>query len=580
MRSRTSFFNTTVLKKDILRFAPAWGLYTIFLLLIFSTISDFEPARVGNDIADLMTSMAVLNLLYGGICANILFGDLFNPRMCNALHAMPLRREGWFLTHLCTGLLFSLVPNLLGTAVLCVMLGKYYYLALLWLAIMTLQYLFFFGTGTFSVMCAGNRLAMAAVYFIINFISLLAYVLVDQFYEPLLYGIRTESDLFQFFCPTMQAAQEYVNFYYDKLLGGVFKGLYWETWYYLFGMAAVGVIAFIGAVLLYRRRRLECAGDFLALRPLEPVFLIICTLGAGVALYGFTMLFGLSGSYAFMLIGIVAGFFVGKMLLERTVKVFRPKVFLGFAAFAVIFIGSLVVTKLDPLRITWYVPETADIEFMRVYRDNDSHIYNDPVDENRTVYQFETPEQIDQFRQIHTVLQSERDHKDGELCQVEVMYRLKDGSTVMRYYNADTRSAVFDDLQSYFSTPEYVFCTGNMETYIDSIASVELDLRYDFYMLNDNGANHIALEDPHEVQGLMQAVLLDCEAGNMAQDYVFHPYEDMHLWIFFDTPAPKKIGNVAVLEAGSSYRDLMVFSGCENTIAFIENYILTHGLAE
>ena len=33
MKSRTSFFNPTVLKKDITRFAPLWGLYTVFMLL-------------------------------------------------------------------------------------------------------------------------------------------------------------------------------------------------------------------------------------------------------------------------------------------------------------------------------------------------------------------------------------------------------------------------------------------------------------------------------------------------------------------------------------------------------------------
>ena len=40
MKSRTSFFNGTVLKKDITRFAPVWALHTVFLLLsIFSIFS-------------------------------------------------------------------------------------------------------------------------------------------------------------------------------------------------------------------------------------------------------------------------------------------------------------------------------------------------------------------------------------------------------------------------------------------------------------------------------------------------------------------------------------------------------------
>ena len=38
MKSRTSFFNTTVLRKDITRFAPAWGLYLTGMLLICLTL--------------------------------------------------------------------------------------------------------------------------------------------------------------------------------------------------------------------------------------------------------------------------------------------------------------------------------------------------------------------------------------------------------------------------------------------------------------------------------------------------------------------------------------------------------------
>jgi len=576
MKSRTSLFNSTILKKDILRFAPVWALYTVFLLLIFSILDLSLPEKTGRDLTDMMTAIIWINLFYGGICANLLFGDLFTPKMCNALHTMPMRREGWFLTHLSAGLLFSLVPNLLGTGVLCVMLGKYFYLALLWLAVMTLQFLFCFGIGTLSVMCTGNRLGMAAVYFIINFISLLVYVLADQLYEPLLYGIRIDSAMFEFFCPTIRAATEYVKFYYDKILGGIFEGLYWETWYYLFAMAALGVIALVGAVLLYRKRRLECAGDFLALSCLEPVFLIIYTLGVGVAMYAFTLLFGISNSYTFMAIGTIAGFFTGKMLLERSIKVFRPKVFLGFTVFAVILIGSLVITRIDPLNITRYIPETEDIEFMRIYRDNDSYIYDDPIDENRTVYQLDTADQIDQFRSIHNTLQSEREEKNGELCQVEIMYQLKDGSTVMRYYNADTNSSVFEDLQSYFSSPEYIFCTDNVDAYIASIRSVELDLHYEFYDLDGNRANYIELEDPQIIYDLMQALVKDCKAGAMAQDYIFHPYEDSHLWIFFNGTVPKKFDNITVLDAGTIYRDLIIFTSCENTLAFIDNYLQTY----
>ena len=148
MKSRTSFFNATVLKKDITRFAPVWGLYILFLLVDFLTGARNDQKEIlAASLADMMRNMSIVNLIYGGLCANMLFGDLFQSRMCNALHAMPLRREGWFFTHIVAGLLFCFVPNLLATLFQMVLLGKYFYMAPLWLVVVTGQFLFFFGVA-------------------------------------------------------------------------------------------------------------------------------------------------------------------------------------------------------------------------------------------------------------------------------------------------------------------------------------------------------------------------------------------------------------------------------------------------
>ena len=36
MKSRTSFFNPTVFKKDLTRFAPTWALYTVGLFMMMA----------------------------------------------------------------------------------------------------------------------------------------------------------------------------------------------------------------------------------------------------------------------------------------------------------------------------------------------------------------------------------------------------------------------------------------------------------------------------------------------------------------------------------------------------------------
>ena len=43
MKLRTSFFDRTAFRKDVTRFAPSWGLYSVGLLLIFTVLMAEEP---------------------------------------------------------------------------------------------------------------------------------------------------------------------------------------------------------------------------------------------------------------------------------------------------------------------------------------------------------------------------------------------------------------------------------------------------------------------------------------------------------------------------------------------------------
>ena len=73
MKLKTSFFNPTVLKKDITRFAPLWGLYTIFMLLFLFFMWDVERDRFATMAPSIMQMMGVVNLAYAGIAAIMLF---------------------------------------------------------------------------------------------------------------------------------------------------------------------------------------------------------------------------------------------------------------------------------------------------------------------------------------------------------------------------------------------------------------------------------------------------------------------------------------------------------------------------
>ena len=104
MKSKTSFFNKTVFKKNLTRFAPVMAVYTLCLILGMMMLyqNNEEMGRTfwfASRMGECIQVMGLVNLFFAPLCAMLLFGDLYNSRMCNALHAMPMRRETLFLTN-------------------------------------------------------------------------------------------------------------------------------------------------------------------------------------------------------------------------------------------------------------------------------------------------------------------------------------------------------------------------------------------------------------------------------------------------------------------------------------------------
>ena len=93
MKSKTSFFNKTVFKKNLTRFAPVMAVYTLCLILGMMMLyqNNEEMGRTfwfASRMGECIQVMGLVNLFFAPLCAMLLFGDLYNSRMCNALHAI------------------------------------------------------------------------------------------------------------------------------------------------------------------------------------------------------------------------------------------------------------------------------------------------------------------------------------------------------------------------------------------------------------------------------------------------------------------------------------------------------------
>ena len=527
----------TAFVKDLTRFAPAWILYLVgMVLVLFTTLSGRASAIVGANLGKTIDYLSVVNLLYAALCAQLLFGDLFQSRLCNALHAMPLKRVEWFFCHVAAGLCFSLVPNAVIALGLFSLLGEFWFVSLFWMAAMTLEFIFFFGLAVLSMLCTGNRFAMVAVYGILNFLSILVLWFIKTVFEPLIYGFYVSSEPFALLSPVVHlAGWEHTYVCFEKISGvRVFTGL-GDGWGYLLIIAGVGLALGLLALLLYRRRALETAGDFIAVRPLAPVFCVVYTLTVAAVFAEFGNIF--TNEYlGFFVVGFFVGYFTAQMLLRRTVKVFTGRVFLGCAVFAVALFASVGLTKLDPAGYAYWVPDPEQVKSVAL---SDGYDHTDPDDWL----------QVESFRDIEAITQLHRDvteklgkYPGEDTVSLSLRYTLKNGRQVTRVYEYGVPA---DGVKEFFSRAEYVLgYSGNFAAFRDSIPFVEV------------GKTAFTGEQARQ---LLDAIAADCAEGTMAQNWSFHLKEDSIIWIAFQT-------------SEGEYRDVIVFACAKNTAAWLKEH--------
>ena len=535
MKSKTSSCERTLFRKNLLRFAPFWGLYTLCLLLGLLVLAggDFRD-NLTHNIASLLQMMSVINACSGLMMAMLLFGDLFDPRMCSGLHALPLRREKLFAVNVTLGLVFSLIPTAVFTLVSLPLLALAretdgaVTVGLMWFLGSNLQYLFCFGLGVLCAMLTGNRLAMALIYGGLNGFSMGIYLLLDAFYTPLLPGVLTPTTLVRRLCPVLMGASwDYFrverSLYHmpDGLLNTHTSFFVGEGWGYLALCALAGILLLGLALYLYKKRKLERAGDFLAfprLRPLIPVLFALAFGCLAVLVTGETNLF-------LEAVSIGVGWFVGTMLTEGTTRVFGKRQVVSLAIFLAVLGASLGLTKLDPMGIARWVPEPQKVEYAMI-----SDIYGYYMDDN-TPYRLTEPEEIADILEVHRLaleagpLTEEEIYptvEDGEdavpvpSVRVELSYGLKGGREAARMYYIPLDNPAAPLVKQVTSRPVYALHM------LDHFLRTSLN-RVDGLQLNgvDLPEEYCTLED---FAALRDAILADCAQGNMSPYPEFHAY--------------------------------------------------------
>ncbi len=422
MRCGTSFFNVTVYKSNLKRFWPVWAGLTLVLILLLPlpVLNAWSPDRVEDILLEVGSFGAVI-LSFGAsaVAAMTVYGWMYNARSTGFTAALPLRREGMYLSCAAAGYTMLALPGVL-TALLTMLSGAAAALAGAWLAKYLLLCLLFFGFASLCAFLTGTLWILPVVYGLLNVVVVVLWFLISNVLTNLLPGYAGE---------VPQAA--YVLSPLVRVMMFDWGEVPFPDWAGLSAYAAFGLVCAALGLVLAKRRRMESATDTVAVGWLKPVFRWVFSVGFALCFANLLYLLLLddepyrAGPMAvFLLLGAFLGWLIAEMLVRKSYKVASSlKTFPILAALILVLTlgcgqGGFGYSRRIP------APERVASARIEVY--GYSCVTNDPLE-------------IPEIQALHRELAAAEPRQMGGR-DVYIEYELTSGGTLRRRYGFNVLS--------------------------------------------------------------------------------------------------------------------------------------------
>lgn len=480
MTSKISCFDRAVFRRALKKTAPVWILYTLYELLlplrlfsfcrgVSSCTDDFLVQIEKTILGYARINASLLPFLLGGLLAWVLFFWLFRAGTAYFYAALPVRRETLFLTNYLTGLLLCAAPALLSSLLLWAVgagFGAAVFVPAMQVFTATmLGFLLFFSFAVLVCCVVGQMAAMPIVYVILNFTFFVLEAIVRHLLFTFVYGMPYSQS------STMQSFALHATPVLGLLQGG-FRvatdwaerdGMYYmeyaprlEGWGYLGALAALGLVFALCAFLLLKHREMERSGDVIAVGWLRPVALYVFTIGCALVL-GALMAELFSSNTAdnfwyvllFLFMGAFVGYFAGKMLLQKTIHVFRSG-WLGLGACCLALLLAFGAAEFDLFGYSRYLPERSAVQAAGLTHYQSNGLYTTQDDAFiQDVLNLHTAAVSEKSKQEHRrhAYQLGTDYTE----QFYITYRMTDGTLTERYYSIVYSEADLEDPDSLIS---------------------------------------------------------------------------------------------------------------------------------
>jgi ABC-2 type transport system permease protein len=505
MKSKTSLINRGILLNDFKRFA--WIGIGYLLLLLFSTPlkivmlysqlkNDAVVAGVvlengGVAAIDLVNAtsrflsilqfdtnavlLQVMSLIVIPVLTGLLlFRYLQDSQASDMVHALPVKRETIYNTHVLAGIILLFLPLILtalATWALAVGLNLKEItgaVILTWLGVSLLMNLLFFIVTAAVGMVTGMSSVQGALSFILlllpSGLSILLLYNVSQFVYGFPYSYYLEQ--VTSISPLIRLTE--VSNY---PVGSVEAGVY---------LACSVVIYFLGRYF-YRKRPLESAGNAIVFDILRPIFTYSVAFCFMLLVGGnfYSSQNSMGWTYFGYFIGSILAYFLAEMLLNKSLQVFQMQRVKGYGVFCLAIVAIIGLLQIDFTGYEKRLPAPEEIK--SIYFDNSFYALRakdnmrtvvDPDDGREYTYQLFVPgifteaEAITDIHSLHRQIIANRleDKKDllakrsngsfQDLQQICLAYELEDGKHLYREYTILVPKYA-SSLKPIYESPEY-----------------------------------------------------------------------------------------------------------------------------
>lgn len=473
MPSKTSFCNGTEFRKCLSRWWPLWVLYGVILFIMLPGVllnaqimTPYESTEQIAYLSNVIVSETQLLLPVTALCAGLLaaaamFGYQYSPRSAGLAASLPIRRGCMFRTHLLVGLvmLLSAEAVVFGLAVLIERTRFVLVIQplLIWLGVLALETVVFYAIAVLCAMFTGHAVMLPCLYLLVNFIAVGFQLLVEAVLYTFVYGMSGMVDLpVDWLSPlVLFMKRTHINNSFvlrpvgDASAEVAIRGF--SGWTNILVWFVFALLLLVCAGQLYRHRRMESAGDTVAIPVLKPVLKYIVALFAGLALpVGvYSMLLNvpayrthLAPFLLLTILGAALGFVISEMVIRKSLRIPRT-VWRGCAVTAAVCCLVVVGAKCDLTGYARRIPDAGQVASVQLSCNG----YGSTLSE---------AENIQAVEDIHRTVVSEREKiaDDSNLTSLSLTYKLTNGKTLAREYTLPDTSAHLRQIEQVLNSDE------------------------------------------------------------------------------------------------------------------------------